>query len=196
MLLSTLIFLYSLQSQVEKVPEPSSDLSQMPGKGPSSELSQVLGKDVKEIPTVGRTQRFLREKMAPRSDTKSSVSDPKAPWGIVDCVFCNFPWGENIFEYYNETENILTNLGKELRSGCECAFITKRPLLNDDLLKRGFIVTKEIPIRDDSKKGRKTSSNSNSNSNSRSNGRESNAAYGNDDKDNTGDCFVTFAVVA
>ena len=185
---------YSLQSQEEKIQEASSDLSQVSGKESSSEQSQGLSKDVKEIPTVGRTQRFLREKMAPRSDTQSSVSDPKAPWGIVDCVFCNFPWGENIFEYYNETENILTNLGKELRSGCECAFITKRPLLKDDLLKRGFIVTKEIPIRDDSKKGRKTSSNLNSKS--RSSGKESNAAYGNDDKDNTGDCFVTFAVVA
>lgn len=192
MLLSILTIFNSLQSRVEKVLESSSELSQVPGKEPSSEPFLGLGKDIKEIPTVGRTQRFLREKMAPRSNTQSSVSDPKAPWGIVDCVFCNFPWGENIFEYYNETENILTNLGKELKSGCECAFITKRPLLKDDLLKRGFIVTKEIPIRDESKKSRKMSSNSNS----RSNGRESNAAYGNDDKDNTGDCFVTFAVVA
>ena len=185
-----------VKSSSEQVQEPSLHLTQMLGKEPSAELSQVPGTNIKEIPTVGRTQRFLREKMEPRSDTQSSVSDPKAPWGIVDCVFCNFPWGENIFEYYNETENILTNLGKELRSGCECAFITKRPLLIDDLLKRGFIVTKEIPIRDDSRKGRKSSSSSNSNSKSRSHGRESNAAYGNDEKDNTGDCFVTFAVVA
>jgi hypothetical protein len=144
----------------------------------------------KEIPTVGRTQRFLKEKMAPRSDTQSAVSGPKTPWGMVDCVFCNFPWGENIFEYYNETENILKVLGNGLRSGCECAFITKKPLSREVLLERGFIVKEEVPIRDETKKGKKSSS-----SNPRSSGRESNAAYGNDDKDNTGDCFVTFAVV-
>ena len=154
------------------------------------EPPQELRKDIKEIPTLGRTQRFLREKMAPRSDTQSTAPDPEAPWDIVDCVFCNFPWGENIFEYYNETEKILTNLGRELKSGCECAFITKRSLSKEDLLQRRFIVTAEIPIRDDSKRGRKMSSNS------RGRGSESNAAYGNDDKDNTGDCFVTFAVVA
>lgn len=128
--------------------------------------------------------------MAPRSDTQSAVSGPKTPWGMVDCVFCNFPWGENIFEYYNETENILKVLGNGLRSGCECAFITKKPLSREVLLERGFIVKEEVPIRDETKKGKKSSS-----SNPRSSGRESNAAYGNDDKDNTGDCFVTFAVV-
>jgi hypothetical protein len=165
----------TIQPQAEKVLEASSELP----KG-----------QYKEIPTVGRTQRFLKEKMAPRSDTQSAISGPKTPWGMVDCVFCNFPWGENIFEYYNETENILTVLGKGLKSGCECAFITKKPLSKEVLLERGFTVNEEVPIRDDTKKGKKSSF-----SNPRNSGRESNAAYGNDDKDNTGDCFVTFAVV-
>ena len=168
-------FNLTIQPKAEKVRESSSELP---------------GGQCKEIPTVGRTQRFLKEKMAPRSDTQSAILGPKTPWGMVDCVFCNFPWGENIFEYYNETENILTVLGKGLRSGCECAFITKKPLSKAVLLERGFIVKEEVPIRDDTKKGKKSSF-----SNPRNSGRESNAAYGNDDKDNTGDCFVTFAVV-
>ena len=186
-----------MESEAKNVLEPSLELPQDLQKEikESKEIKEEImrmkeTKETKEIPTVGRTQRFLRETMTPRSDTQYAVSDPKAPWGTVDCVFCNFPWGENIFEYYNETENILTNLGKELRSGCECAFITKRPLLKEDLLKRRFIMTKEIPIRDDLKRGRKMSSTS------RKSGRDSSSAFSDDDKDNTGDCFVTFAIVA
>ena len=67
----------------------------------------------------------------------------------MDCVFCNFPWGENIFEYYNETENILNILGKELNSGCECAFITKQQLSVEILNSSGFIMRDVISIGDE-----------------------------------------------
>lgn len=143
------------------------------------------------IPTEGRTKRFLQSSKVTRSSGMSLNADPYAPWGIVDCVFCNFPWGENIFEYFNETEDILTALGKQLNSGCECAFVTKEMLPENVLRERGFSLRDVIPIRDEKKKDRavpysKKNKNSNSNSNS---------AFENQIAGHTGDCFISFAVV-
>lgn len=141
---------------------------------------------VAPVITMGRTKRYLQKNKTPRTTSLSPHTDPNAPWGTVDCVFCNFPWGENIFEYFNETENILTVLGSELKTGCECAFITKELLPANILMERGFSVTEIIPIGDDKKKDRKVPY-------SKKN-KGSDRAFGND-RENTGDCFITFAVV-
>ena len=160
------------------------------------------------IQTTGRTKRYLQEKKLGRVSPQFSPNDPQGPWGTVDCVFCNFPWGENIFEYYNETENILKILGKKLKNGCECAFITKEMIGKDVLEDSGFVLRDVIPIGDDGVLG-------NGIIKGRGRGRgidkdksevrdktylkkrkESDIGYGNDNKVNTGDCFITFAIVA
>ena len=162
------------------------------------------------IQTTGRTKRYLQEKKLGRVSPQFSPNDPQGPWGTVDCVFCNFPWGENIFEYYNETENILKILGKKLKNGCECAFITKKMIGKDVLEDSGFVLRDVIPIGDDGVLG-------NGIGKGRGKGRgrgidkdksevrdktylkkskESDIGYGNDNKVNTGDCFITFAIVA
>ena len=153
------------------------------------------------IVSAGRTKRFLQEKKMTRKPQENSEIDPQGPWGKVDCVFCNFPWGENIFEYYNETENILNILGKELNSGCECAFITKQQLSVEILNSSGFIMRDVISIGDEIGK-EKGQGHGQGRGRGKSNQvphlkgkKESNRSYGNDDKGKTGDCFVTFAIV-
>jgi hypothetical protein len=64
---------------------------------------------------------------------------------------------------------MLKVLGKELNTGCECAFITKKRISEEFLEKNRILVSFVIPI-----------------------GREKGEKGG---KDNTGDCFVTFAVI-
>ena len=157
------------------------------------------------IPTEGRTKRFLQSSKAIRtsntntnSDTISNTvsntisntnGDPYAQWGIVDCVFCNFPWGENIFEYHNETEDILTVLGQRLKKGCECAFVTKEMLPKNILEERGFLLKEVIPIRDEKKKDRAVPYSK------KNRDRDSNGDFGNQTEGHTGDCFISFAVV-
>ena len=169
------------------------------------------------IPTEGRTKRFLQSSKAIRTsntntdtdintdsnsisntntntDTVSNTvsntnGDPYAQWGIVDCVFCNFPWGENIFEYHNETEDILTVLGQRLNKGCECAFVTKEMLPKNILEERGFLLKQVIPIRDEKKKDRAVPYSK------KNRDRDSNGDFGNQTEGHTGDCFISFAVV-
>jgi hypothetical protein len=145
------------------------------------------------IPTEGRTKRFLQSTKAIRSSgtalNTDANSDPNAQWGIVDCVFCNFPWGENIFEYHNETEDILTGLGERLNKGCECAFVTKEMLPKNILEKRGFLLREVIPIRDEKKKDRAVPYSK------KNRDRDSNGEFGNQIEGHTGDCFISFAVV-
>lgn len=163
------------------------------------------------IPTEGRTKRFLQSTKAIRSSSTSpntnsntdsntnskantkTNSDPYAQWGIVDCVFCNFPWGENIFEYHNETEDILAVLGARLNKGCECAFVTKEMLPKNILEERGFLLRKVIPIRDEKKKDRAIPYSKKNRDRER--GRDSNGDFGNQIDGHTGDCFISFAVV-
>jgi hypothetical protein len=126
------------------------------------------------------------------SNTVSNTNtngDPYAQWGIVDCVFCNFPWGENIFEYHNETEDILTVLGQRLNKGCECAFVTKEMLPKNILEERGFLLKQVIPIRDEKKKDRAVPYSK------KNRDRDSNGDFGNQTEGHTGDCFISFAVV-
>ena len=172
------------------------------------------------IPSAGRTKRYLQEKkmvrgsQIPEKATENKIENKNlknnfpGPWTDVDSVFCNFPWGENIFEYFNETENILKILGSELNSGCECAFITKQQLNLDLLRLSGFSVREIIPIGDENEKdkGRKQGSGQGQGQ-GQGQGKggevsylkgkkESNRGYGNDNKGGkTGDCFITFAVV-
>ena len=151
------------------------------------------------IPTSGRTKRFLQQQMVPRTRSDPVQNDPLAPWGIVDCVFCNFPWGENIFEYYNETENILEALGRGLKSGCECAFVTKNRLDESVLEERGFQVTKMIPIGEEKKKKRGASRGGKGRENDGGEGlryskKSKNDIKYDDAKENTGDCVINFAV--
>ena len=158
------------------------------------------------IQTTGRTKRYLQEKKLGRVSPQFSPNDPQGPWGTVDCVFCNFPWGENIFEYYNETENILKILGKKLKKGCECAFITKKMIGKDVLEDSGFVLRDVIPIGDDGVlgngiiKGRGRGINKDKSEvrdkTYLKKSKESDIGYGNDNKVNTGDCFITFAIVA
>jgi hypothetical protein len=106
----------------------------------------------------------------------------------IDCVFCNFPWGENIFQYFQETEKILKILGNELKNGCECSFITKEEMSNETLKNCNFEIIKVIAIGKE--KNEKKIKKSFGDDFKR---KESNSDYG--DKANTGDCFVTFATV-
>ena len=87
----------------------------------SLEKEQSMTSSTNSLPilTTGRTKRYLQEKKLVRDSSQFLGDDSKGPWGAIDCVFCNFPWGENIFEYFNETENILKVLGSKLNSGCE-----------------------------------------------------------------------------
>eukprot|EP01041_Mallomonas_annulata_P000474 gene474-885_t len=65
----------------------------------------------------------------------------------VDCVVANLPWGENISEeYYGGNGRILQSLGAVLRSGCECAFVTRDPIERTVLEAAGLTPWKEIEI--------------------------------------------------
>jgi hypothetical protein len=167
------------------------------GKGEAEtegELS-AAGQASAVIPTEGRTKRFLQSTKAVRSPgaalSANTNTDPYAQWGIVDCVFCNFPWGENIFEYHNETEDILTVLGERLNKGCECAFVTKEMLPKRILEERGFLLREVIPIRDEKKKDRGVPYSKKN----RERDRDSNGEFGYQTEGHTGDCFISFAVV-
>jgi hypothetical protein len=40
-------------------------------------------------------------------------------------MLANLPWGENAFQYYNENNKLIEALGKDLKPGCECAFVVQ-----------------------------------------------------------------------
>lgn len=40
-------------------------------------------------------------------------------------MLANLPWGENAFQYYNENNKLIAALGKDLKPGCECAFVVQ-----------------------------------------------------------------------
>ena len=172
-------------SKIEKSPETKQSLTSFTNSSP--------------ILTTGRTKRYLQEKKLVRDSPKLSAHDTQGPWSTIDCVFCNFPWGENIFEYFNETENILKVLGEKLNTGCECAFITKQLISKNVLESSGFLLREIIPIGDDAAvKSRKKGQGQGQGQDRPylKTNKESNNSYRNGElKANTGDCFITFATV-
>lgn len=69
------------------------------------------------------------------------------PLKSIDCLFCNFPWGKNLFEYYNETEKMLLSIcSNEIPSGCECVFVTKKRINDDLLIKCGLSISNRHEI--------------------------------------------------
>lgn len=102
---------------------------------------------------------------------------------------------------------MLKVLGKELKKGCICAFITKKEIDDDILINAGFLVEDTIIIGVDSSdvysnKNNRKNGNSNLikreeislNSLKKNKKRENNRDFG--IKKNTGDCFITFAVTS
>jgi hypothetical protein len=107
-------------------------------------------------PSLSTTASNACENAPTKADMK-----PATPIYDVDCVFCNFPWGENIFEYHKEVDDILYQLGKDLRPGCVCAFVTKQPLDDKLLVQAGFTVDCVVPVSGEQGSQRKAKKNGN-----------------------------------
>lgn len=69
----------------------------------------------------------------------------------VSCIYCNFPWGENIKEYFRETEEILGQISRHGRSGTVCAFITSSILSEELLSSLRFRIDQVINLGDERK---------------------------------------------
>jgi hypothetical protein len=141
------------------------------------------------ILTSGRTKRYLQQYKTSRTINENEKTNSNFDLKNIDCVFCNFPWGENIFQYFQETEKILKILGEELKIGCECSFITKEELSKEILKSCNFEIIQVIAIGKE-KNEKKMKKKDFGDDVKR---KETNSDYG--DRANTGDCFVTFATV-
>ena len=68
-------------------------------------------------------------------------------------MVANLPWGENAFQYYNENSKLIAALGKDLKPGCECAFVVQGGPSSDTeeemlaaLRENGFEVSDTVPV--------------------------------------------------
>ena len=96
-------------------------------------IKTVIGRDIKKACVEGskinlvHCEVFDEEyvKLSLQDSTHSINSGKSLDSLAPNICIANLPWGENTFEYYGENVNIIRCLGRELQSGCVCAFIVK-----------------------------------------------------------------------
>lgn len=80
---------------------------------------------------------YLHESVLSRTEYLNADATLESNWNYkynvkgVNCVYINFPWGENILRYHNDVQMILLNLLKHAASGTMCCFISKQSILEE-----------------------------------------------------------------